>query len=283
MNEQTKEPGETICLPDGRQLGYLIVGVGKPVFWLMPGSRVQALCLKGTASCKHLQIISVDRPGFGLSTYAPNRRISDFAADLSYLSDHLGIDKFILAGWCTGGPYVITCAALLRERVTRALDVGGPSLPIDTSDWGVRRRIACKVPTVPIVGTWSTNIFVKSQKRMFMRALMEGYVDFGITSSSENVDILIRGGIEMYHQGSDTIRASTQQIRLFMKGWEVDLSQIPSGLVHIWHGATDDIIPVSNSYKNSKAIPGAQLRIFKNEGHLFFLDHLEELGELLSS
>jgi len=282
MNKETNEPGQTISLPDGRQLGYLIVGEGKPVFWIMPGSRVQALCLKGTASSEHLQIISVDRPGFGLSTYVPNRRISDFAADVSYLADHLGIDKFILAGWCAGGPYVITCAALLRERVTRALDIGGPSLPIDTSDMGFRSKIEWKLPTVPIVGTWSTNIYVKKQKNMFVRTLMEEYGNFG-TTSSENGDILIRGLIEMYHQGSDTIRASTHQIRLYKKGWEVDLSQIPSGLVHVWHGTTDYIIPVSNSYKNSKAIPGAQLRIFKNEGHLCWLDHLEELGQLLRS
>jgi len=32
MSEKLKE-GHTITLPDGRKLGYLIVGAGKPVFY----------------------------------------------------------------------------------------------------------------------------------------------------------------------------------------------------------------------------------------------------------
>jgi len=301
MNEMSKEPGQTATLPDGRQLGYLIVGEGKPVFWLSPSSRLQVLSLKGIAGSKHLQVIGVDRPGFGLSTYAPNMRITDFATDVSFLADHLGIDKFILVGWCAGGPYVITCAALISERIARALVISGASLPLDTSDMDLMGRITQKLPTVPIVGTWSTTIYVKMQKNMFMKILKgpdeflkswsgkmflgaqaEEYVKFW-TASSENREVFARQIIEMYHQGRDSIRASINQTRLSKREWEVDLSQITPGLVHIWHGTTDNIVPVSNSYKNAKDIPGAQLRIFENEGHLCWLNHLKELGDLLSS
>jgi pimeloyl-ACP methyl ester carboxylesterase len=47
------------------------------------------------------------------------------------------------------------------------------------------------------------------------------------------------------------------------------------------HGMAD--IPVYNAHRNAKAIPGAHLRLFENAGHYFWLNHLEELGELLSS
>jgi len=302
MNKESKEPGKIITLPDGRQLGYLIVGEGKPVFMLSASSRLQALWLKGTASSKHLQIIGVDRPGYGLSTYVPNKGIIDFAADVGCLADHLGIHKFSLVGWSAGGPYVITCAALLGERVTRAIVIGGPSLPIDTSDMALMTRITLKLPSVPLVGTWLTIIYVKMQKNMFTKILKdpdkylkslsgriflktqtEEYVKFWTTSSSEKRNVFAVQAIEMYRQGHQSARALIHLTRLFRKGWEVNLSQIPSGLVYIWHGTSDGIIPVSNSHKNAKSIPGAQLRIFENEGHLCWLNHLEELGELLSS
>lgn len=43
MSQDSMEQGETITLPDGRNLGYLIVGEGKPVFYFhgFPGSRAR--------------------------------------------------------------------------------------------------------------------------------------------------------------------------------------------------------------------------------------------------
>ena len=104
MSELSKEEGETVSLPDGRNLVYLIVGEGKPALYFhgLPGSRLDVLLQKGFSS-KHLQMIGVDRPGFGLSTFAPNRRVSDFAADIGFLANHLGIDKFALLGVSGGG------------------------------------------------------------------------------------------------------------------------------------------------------------------------------------
>ncbi len=67
------------------------------------------------------------------------------------------------------------------------------------------------------------------------------------------------------------------------KGWGADLSQIAPGVVHIWHGTADKSVDVSNAHKLAESIPGAQLRTFEGEGHLFVLKHLSELGELLAS
>lgn len=155
MSKLSREEGETVSLPDGRSLGYLIVGEGKPVFYFhgLPGSRLDVFLQKGFSS-KHLQMIGVDRPGFGLSTFAPNRRVSDFAADISFLANHLRIDKFALLGISGGAHYVITCAALLTERVTRAVVISGASLPIDTSEMSRMNRLFFTLGTMPIVGTY---------------------------------------------------------------------------------------------------------------------------------
>jgi len=243
MEKQTKEPGETITLPDGRELGYLIIGEGNPVFFFhgVPSDRLDALLLKGIASSKHLKVIGVDRPGFGLSTYAPKRKIRDFAADISYLASNLGIERFALVGYSGGAHYVTTCAALLAKHITRAVVLGGYSLPPDIS----------KMPHY--------------ERRDFVLA---DYADI----------------IEVFHQSKTkiSIRAVAHELRLMKKGWDVDLSQIPLGLVYIWHGSADIQASVSCAYRNSTIIPGAHLKIFENEGHHFWVNHLEELGELLS-
>jgi len=297
MNEMSKEPGQTITLPDGRLLGYLIVGEGKPAFWLSPNSRLQVLLLKRIASSKHLQIIGVDRPGFGLSTHAPNRGISDFATDVSCLADHLGLGKFILAGWCAGGPYVITCAALLKQRVTQALVIGGASLPIDTLGMNRMNKIFLRFGTMPIIGTWITEYqrnmvlemandpdkyFKSKAGRDFLANCSEDHARL-LKPRSEIRDVLFRSELEAHRQGCNSIRAFISNMKLFKKSWNVDLSQIPPGIVHIWHGTADKFVPVSNAHKNAKAIPGAHLKIFENEGHALWLNHLEEIGELLNS
>jgi len=299
VSGQSKEPGQAITLPDGRQLGYLTIGEGKPVFLFhgLPASRLDAEFLRGIADSRHLQVIGVDRPGFGLSTYAPNRRLRDFAEDVTFLADKLGIDRFVLVGFSGGGHHAITCAALLAKRLARVVVLSGLTLPPDTSGMFPIFKMANRWGTVPFIGTWLSkkgrstffewgkdpDRFVKSPTgRSFLKHLPEADAKFH-TSPSENRAVLLRSTIEAYRQGPDAIRTLIQEGRLTNKGWDVDLSQIPPGLVHIWHGTKDTFCPIGNAYKNARVIPGAQLKVFENEGHLFLLNHLEELGQLLSS
>jgi pimeloyl-ACP methyl ester carboxylesterase len=295
MSQNSKEEGQTIFLPDGRRLGYLIVGEGKPVIYFhgLPSSRLEALFLKKIISSKHLKIIGVDRPGFGLSTFVPNRRLRDFATDISFLADHLGIDKFALVGFSGGGHYVITCATLLAERVTRAMVISGLSSPPEMS---LMVKVLSKLGTMPgdRLETWAVkkqlikmakdpDAFLKSKAgRNFFKKWSEDDVKF-FASPSENRDLVLRSFVEAYRQGSDSIRAYIQEWKLLMKGWDVDLSQVPAGLVYIWHGTDDQNVPVGNAYRNAEAVPGAHLEIFEGKGHLFFLDNLEKLGEIISS
>ena len=297
MSKDSKEEGKTLSLPDRRNLGYLIVGEGKPVFYFhgLPGSRLDVSLQKGI-NLKHFQMIGVDRPGFGLSTFAPNRKVSDFATDISFLANHLGIDKYALLGFSGGAHYAITCAALLAARVTRAVAISGLSLPIDTSEMSRMNKLSFTMGTMPIIGTW----LQKQQRDMIFKmakdqdAFMESKQGMKMLENipkdeaklflnSEFRDVFFRSSMETYRQGSDSIRAMIQEVKLMKKGWDVDLSQIPSELVYIWHGAADKNAPVSNAYKNAKAIPGAHLEIFEGGCHATFFDNLEKLGEILSS
>jgi hypothetical protein len=91
------------------------------------GSRREFFGYRRDFAARHVRMIAVDRPGYGLSTYSPNRRcIADFADDIVALADHLHVRRFAVVGWSSGGCYALACAA--RIPPDRLLHVGTAAL-----------------------------------------------------------------------------------------------------------------------------------------------------------
>src|SRR5262245_49525706 len=94
--------GARLLLPDGRSLGFCERGAadGAPLFWLpgTPGSRLSATADDAEAKHQGIRFIVVERPGFGVSTFQPNRGILSFPPDLAALADALRLDRFAIAG-----------------------------------------------------------------------------------------------------------------------------------------------------------------------------------------
>jgi pimeloyl-ACP methyl ester carboxylesterase len=71
-----------ITLSDGRKLGFVEFGdlKGKPVFYFhgFPGSRLEAKLAERISRDSHVRFIGIDRPGFGLSEFKPDRRLMDW-------------------------------------------------------------------------------------------------------------------------------------------------------------------------------------------------------------
>ena len=88
------DSGKTINLHDGRILGFAEYGKrdGKPIFYFHghPGCRFEAELLAEHAESLNVRIIGVDRPGLGLSTYKPGRKILDWTGDLLELAWEIG-------------------------------------------------------------------------------------------------------------------------------------------------------------------------------------------------
>jgi len=126
------------------------------------------------------------------------------------------------------------------------------------------------------------NSFLKSREwKRLLEALPKEYAKF---HADQSFTIgMLRSNVEAYRQGNDSIRAAFQEYQLWMKPWDVDLSRIPAGLVHIWHGNDDKHVSVANAHRNAKAIPRARLEIFEGKGHWVWLDNLKRPCEILSS
>jgi pimeloyl-ACP methyl ester carboxylesterase len=133
----------TLETPDGRTLAYAIWGDpdGYPVLGLhgTPGSRVERWPHDELYADLGVCYVTHDRAGYAKSDRRRGRRVADEVDDVRALADELGFDRFGVTGGSGGGPHALACAALLPDRVERAVCVvgvapfGPPGLEYD--DW----------------------------------------------------------------------------------------------------------------------------------------------------
>src|SRR5699024_9936853 len=129
-------------LPDGRRLAYSEQGdpAGRPLLLLhgTPGSRLQRHPDGELARRAGVRLVTVDRPGFGLSDPAPGRSLLDWADDVTVLAAELGLERFSVAGVSGGGAFALACAQRLPARIERVLLVSCPAPPAPGSRTGLR-------------------------------------------------------------------------------------------------------------------------------------------------
>jgi pimeloyl-ACP methyl ester carboxylesterase len=291
------ETQQQISLPDGRQLGFSVVGEGTPVLYFhgTASSRLETLLLKEFVYTNNFQIVGVDRPGYGLSTFAPRRRLRDFTLDVNSLMAHLGLEKFALLAWSGGGPFGLTYVALFPERVTKAVIVGSPALPFDvaTAHNNSLARFAMKIPAL---GMWGLKRFraevLKANKDInaFLeskngRKTVESWPkeDAKFFAGPSWLTLMYGSMAEGFRQENDGVKAVFQEHQLFIKPWAEPISLIPPGKVYVWHGTEDTTCRVDNAYRLVEAIPNACLEVFEGKAHCVMFDNLPKLRSALSS
>ncbi|MFB6220748.1 MAG: alpha/beta fold hydrolase [Halolamina sp.] len=250
-----------IDLSDGRQLGYAEYGPpdGDPLllFHGTPGSRYTVGPDPPLLDEYGFRLISLERPGFGKSTFDPDREILDWPADVQEAIEVLDLDQFAILGGSGGGPYVLACAVRIPERLTAVGVVSGIS-PLDaagvTDEMAIHSRIAFKL--FPLPGVMWPFLWMLTQT---IRILPEHP---GVT--------------EGLRQGP---KAPLYEHRLQTRSWGFDLSSI-SNHVHLWYGQQDTITPVTMGEYIADQVPSSSLQTYPAGGHLL----LDEYGdEILST
>lgn len=116
---------ELAATGSGRRIAFSQFGdpLGTPLIYAhgFPSSRREAWLVHAAACEVGARIISIDRPGYGDSEPAPERRLSDWPEDVLCVADQLGLECFGLIGVSGGGPYVLACAWRLAQAEAHGL------------------------------------------------------------------------------------------------------------------------------------------------------------------
>lgn len=281
-----------IRLTDNRTLAYAEYGDpgGKPVFFFhgMPGSRFFRPPDEVTTQMG-VRLSTVDRPGYGLSDFQPCRRILDWPGDIAQLADHLGLDKFAVAGHSGGGPYVLACAYALPERITAASILSGPS-PVDapgaTQNMTALNRFGLSTGRFIPWPLWRILIWVFYHRRrddpaanMARGTGHRPSADEVHVSRPEIRDACIQSEVEAFKPG---LRGLAWDSRLLTRPWGFRLEDIKVP-VYLWHGTADDQTTVEMARFLSSQIPNCHAIFCEGEGHMLLFSHWQEiLTQLIS-
>ncbi|CAM04422.1 pimeloyl-ACP methyl ester carboxylesterase [Saccharopolyspora erythraea NRRL 2338] len=118
-------------LRGGRVLGWAEWGPADGTAVLLcPGAAQSRTLGFGTDLVDELgvRLISVDRPGLGVSDPAPGRTLLDFAEDVRDFAERRELPAMAVVGYSTGGPFALACAAR-GVAVAAAVVAGGDELP----------------------------------------------------------------------------------------------------------------------------------------------------------
>ena len=269
-----------VTLPDGRELAYEDYGdpAGFPVLSCHGGlsSRLDAAPAHEAAVAMGVRLVSPDRPGIGLSTYQPGRRLLDWPADVEALADALGLGRFAVMGWSAGGAYAAVCAAKMGRRVTAAallssavpLDLYGTTRGLTAEDRTLlllaRRTpwLASTVMKVSILSTSNARLF-RAATRSFPPADRSFLTEWGTPDHALG---FVR---EAVRQGTE---GCVQDYRIFGDPWGFSLEEIDVP-VQIWEGADDRTGPPGYRTFLRTHIPHATVTVVADEGHLSLLPH----------
>ncbi len=110
---------------DGRVVMFAEWGdlSGMPVLALhgTPGCRLYRHPDENLVRSAGVHLITYDRAGYGGSDRHRGRSVADCVADVAAVADALGLGRFAVMGTSGGGPHALAVAALLEDRVTRAV------------------------------------------------------------------------------------------------------------------------------------------------------------------
>jgi pimeloyl-ACP methyl ester carboxylesterase len=275
-----------VAMSGGRELAYTDIGdSGWPCVFFFHGapmSRLHPAYLEHAFIAERIRIISPDRPAYGKSSPQLRRSMADWPSDVASLADALGIARFIVAGHSSGGPYAVACAALLPERVTAGIVLGGVTDMGWPGAWegyveSERELMRLRDETAAVL--WCARRFGADGSR-FQDASDFEFTDADRTLlADERVGRALMSAVgEAFRQG---VAGYAQDIVVQGRPWPFDPHRIVAPF-EIVHGELDISIPLAHSRHTSQLIPGSTFRVLPGHGHLTTISDLPAMASALA-
>jgi pimeloyl-ACP methyl ester carboxylesterase len=273
------------ALPDKRYLAYAEYGDphGKPVFLFhgAPGSRLFRYPDVSIAGRLGLRLITVDRPGYGLSDFQLGRQILDWPTDVTFLANALDLDRFAVIGLSGGGPYAMACAYKIPRRVTNLLLVSSPG-PMDDPQLKAGMRgeqrlqfsLARNAPWLLQLLMGPSTRHIPTDPNQILGKVIENYpFDVDVVKRSGVFEMILEDTQEVFRQGT---KGWIEDMKLLASPWGFDPHDL-SVPAKLWHGERDENVLVATGHYLARAIPGCEATFYPSEGHLMGLNHWPEI------
>jgi pimeloyl-ACP methyl ester carboxylesterase len=288
---------QTIQLPDGRILSYALYGAadGLPVLYFhgTPSSRLE-VCMLGeygidaeqTLARLGLRLISVDRPGMGLSSYNPNAGLLSFAGDISFLVQSLKIFEASLLCWSGGGPYALAAAWQHLSIIKGLFILCGFSrrfIPEVVQQMKLNRLFFNTARYLPTFLELTMNVIRKGNSRHSLPQWLTGLplVDYELLKKPLQLQTIARHTFqEACRLGA---RGPVQEAQLYFKDFGFSLSDIQQP-VHFWWGTEDRIVIRLHTRSVEEEIKKSVIHYKEKEGHLsVYVRYFEEALQTIAS
>ncbi len=274
-------------LQDGRVLGYAEYGdpSGTPVFFFhgLPGSRRQRHPDDSIAIELGARIITVDRPGYGFSDFQPGRTLLDWPDDVAQLADALQIAQFAAIGLSGGGPYLLSCAYKMSERLTSATVISGMG-PVDHPEaikgmMGSMRLGLGLARSVP----WElARLALEPTARMVRRNPTAAKKLVPLSAPKADKEAFARPDIQAIDQ-EDLVEAYRNGAQAAY--WEVVMLATPWGFrledidkkIYLWHGEEDTTVPIHMGRYVARTVPDCEARFYPGHGHTLIYHYWREI------
>ncbi|KKK44806.1 hypothetical protein LCGC14_0870270 [marine sediment metagenome] len=294
MKTEKRFVDQTISLRDGRKLGYIEYGnkEGKPVFYFHGhrSSRLEPKIYNIEQIKDKVNLIAIDRPGFGISDYTPKHSLLNWPDDIIEFANALNIDKFSILGGSGGAPFALACAYKIPKRLNSCGVVSGLGpIKFGIDEMAKNNKLELKLAQKY---KWLLKLMFKFQlkysKKLGEESVEEVLKKFQKRSNSlpepdkiilqdkEKLSIYIPLMMEPFRQG---IMGPFHEAKLFVKPWGFNLNEIsPDIKIYLWHGELDTSVPKHMAQSVCREIPNCESKFYKNEAHLSTaVNHIEEI------
>jgi pimeloyl-ACP methyl ester carboxylesterase len=282
------DPG-FLSLKNGGRLAFVEYGSpgGEPVFFFhgWPSSRTMAELTDAAAREVNVRIISADRPGICDSSFAPDRKLTDWPNVIEQFADHLDIEQFRVLAISGGAPYAYVTGWKMPDRV-RAMAIVSGAVPFaDLSDhrgllplyrwmmWFYRNQpglLRASFRLVRPIISWRTSLRVA---RSFLRTLPQP--DAEALRDNAAFNICFESQRRAWRgSGAHGVMADAE---IYGRPWGFRLEDVDVP-VRLWHGKQDRAFSIGVAEETARRLPNCVARYVDNEGHFSLpIRHMREI------
>lgn len=234
-------------------------------------------------------LFSFDRPGYGLSDFAPFD-FESVAEDAAAAADQFGFDRFAVIGHSGGGPFALAIASYLGDRV-RSVGVSASPVPyplvprawerlsdIDrqASDVASRDRVEAArlfaVDFEPMAMTLRAGL---EEVVAYLNEEMRG--DASVLAQPSVATTFARSLQEGVRQG---VEGCAWDNVAWVPNWSFDLSTVRQP-VHLWYGARDELMPPFYGEWLQQKLPNSEFTTWSDCAHLGLFSHWQDVIQAL--